>query len=31
MEIHVGSECATRADDKLSEAAMEDRKREGYF
>ncbi|MFF4707779.1 sulfate adenylyltransferase small subunit, partial [Streptomyces sp. NPDC001297] len=22
---------ATRADDKLSEAAMEDRKREGYF
>ena len=22
---------ATRADDRLSEAAMEDRKREGYF
>ena len=22
---------ATRADDKLSEAAMEDRKKEGYF
>ncbi|EHN71780.1 sulfate adenylyltransferase subunit 2, partial [Streptomyces coelicoflavus ZG0656] len=22
---------ATRADDKMSEAAMEDRKREGYF
>jgi sulfate adenylyltransferase subunit 2 len=28
---HITERGATRADDKLSEAAMEDRKREGYF
>ena len=28
---HLTERGATRADDRLSEAAMEDRKREGYF
>jgi sulfate adenylyltransferase subunit 2 len=28
---HVSERGATRADDRFSESAMEDRKREGYF
>jgi sulfate adenylyltransferase subunit 2 len=31
LTTHISERGATRADDRTAEAAMEDRKREGYF